>query len=183
MMKFARRNATTKPVWTFACSTVMTKSLKFNDSWSVQVSCDVIRAERVFEIYVVDSVTHLNFVAAMEGANGNGNNNNNNNGNNNGNYNNGYVYNGIDMSASYWTGLYCASNGMDINLAVFTDAGCTEKAKSGTYEAFNYGAALPYESQSLIKSKACMSCMQVDNDNNNNGNNNNGNNNSKLHLR
>jgi hypothetical protein len=107
----------------------------------------------------------------MEGANGDDNNNNNNNNNNNGNYNNygnSNLYNGIDMSASYWTGLSCASNGKSINLAVFTDAGCTSKATSGTYEAFNYGVSLPYEKESLISSGECMACVEDSDDDGNN---------------
>lgn len=118
----------------------------------------------------------------LEGANGN--NNNNNNGNGNGNYQYQQNYNnGVNMYAQYWMGPTCANDGKSINLAVFTDAGCTEKAGSGVYEAFNYGASLPYEKESLVDSSECMSCKQVNEDQNqnqngnqNNGNQNNGNN-------
>jgi hypothetical protein len=72
------------------------------------------------------------------------------------------------MYATYYTGLSCASNGIDINLAVFSDSGCTTKAKSGTYEAFNYGASLPFEKKSLISGKSCQSCVKQNNNNNNN---------------
>lgn len=100
-----------------------------------------------------------------------------NNNNNNGNY---YNYgnsnsNGVDMYRQYWMGPSCAANGKSINLAVFLDAGCSTKAKSGVYEAFNYGASLPYEKESLIKANECISCEEEqEEDENENYNYNNG---------
>jgi hypothetical protein len=105
----------------------------------------------------------------MEGGNDN---NNNNNGNYNGNYNsNG---GGVDMYRQYWIGPVCSpSDGQSIYLAAFYDAGCTSYAGTGVYEAFNYGYALPYESEPIVALNDCISCLQVDQDNNNNNNNNN----------
>lgn len=100
----------------------------------------------------------------LEGAN---NNNNNNNGNYNNNNNNN---NGVNMYLQYFVGPVCSSNGFDINLATFYDNGCTKQTKSGVYEAFSYGASLPYEKESMVKGD-CISCEQVDDDNNNNNNN------------
>ena len=121
----------------------------------------------------------------MEGGNDN---NNNNNGNYNGNYNsNG---GGVDMYRQYWIGPVCSpSDGQSIYLAAFYDAGCTSYAGTGVYEAFNYGYALPYESEPIVALNDCISCLQVDQDNNNNNNNNNNgddnnnNNNSKFHFK
>ncbi|CAJ1945236.1 unnamed protein product [Cylindrotheca closterium] len=94
------------------------------------------------------------------------------NGNNNNNNNNGYYQ-------QYYVGPTC-SNGFDINLAVFTDEGCSTKATgSGIYESMNYyGNSLPYEKESIVSSD-CISCIDTQNDNgddnqNNNNNNNNG---------
>jgi len=111
--------------------------------------------------------------AELEGADGNN--------NNNGNYNYGNNdNNGVDMYRQYYVGPSCsASDGMSINMAVFMDAGCSTKAASGTYEAFNYGRSLPFESESIIEKNECISCEKVDEDqnqNNQNGNNQNGNN-------
>jgi hypothetical protein len=108
-------------------------------------------------------------ITEMEGGDGNNN-------NNNGNY-----YNqgssssaAVDMYRSYWMGPSCsAKDGKSINLAVFLDAGCYTKASTGVYEAFNYGASLPYENEPLVDWTECISCMQVDEDDNNNNNNNN----------
>jgi hypothetical protein len=111
---------------------------------------------------------------AMEGADGD--NNNNNNGNNYY-YNSGANDNGVDMYRQYYIGPSCSEkDGMSINLSVFLDAGCSSKASSGVYEAFNYGKSLPYESQSIVSHDECLSCIQADDENdNNNGNNNNNN--------
>jgi len=115
--------------------------------------------------------------AELEG----GDNNNNNNNNGNYNYNNNNNNNGnVDMYQQYYVGPVC-SDGFEINLATFYDNGCTQKTKSGVYEAFNYGNSLPYSKQSIV-SNDCISCINQNNDNddnnnqNNNGNNNNNNN-------
>jgi hypothetical protein len=94
----------------------------------------------------------------MEGADGDNNN------NNNGNYYNAND-NGVDMYRSYYIGPTCGQDGKTINLGVFLDAGCSSKANSGVYEAFNYGKSLPYEFESIVDTDECLSCMQVDDDN------------------
>jgi len=119
---------------------------------------------------------------ALEGGDQDNNNNNNNNGNYNYNNNqNSYSSNsGVDMYRQYYIGPRCSpSDGKSIFMAAFNDAGCTSYAGSGVYEAFNYGYALPYESEPIVALNDCISCLQVDedNDNNNNNNNNNGDNN------
>eukprot|EP00980_Cylindrotheca_fusiformis_P008526 scaffold1807_cov140-Cylindrotheca_fusiformis.AAC.18 len=92
-----------------------------------------------------------------------------NNGNGNNYYNNN---NGVNMYQQYFVGPTC-SNGFKINLATFYDNGCSQKTKSGVYEAFNYGQSLPFEKESMV-SGDCVSCMYVEEDeNNNNGGNNN----------
>jgi len=113
----------------------------------------------------------------LEGADGNNNNNN----NNGGNYNYGNNYNsnnnGVDMYRQYYVGAMCSPrDGKSILLATFYDAGCSSYAGSGIYEAFNYGASLPYENESIVRVNDCISCLQVDQDNDNNNNNNNNNN-------
>ena len=109
----------------------------------------------------------------MEGADGNDNN------NGNGNYyNQNQNNNGIDMYRAYWVGPICSQkDGKSIHMSAFYDAGCTAPAPSGTYEAFHYGAALPFESEPIVTLNDCISCLKVDQDANNNNNNNNGNNN------
>ena len=77
----------------------------------------------------------------------------------------------------YYVGPRCAADGKSIFLAAFKDAGCVSYAGSGIYEKFNYGASLPYEKESIIAKNECISCLQVDENNNNNYNGNNYNNN------
>lgn len=101
--------------------------------------------------------------------------------NNNGNYNYGNTNNnnnnGIDMYRQYYIGPMCSPrDGKSIFLAAFYDAGCTSYAGSGVYEAFNYGYPLPYETESIVNTRECISCLQVDEDGNNNQNQNNNNN-------
>lgn len=102
----------------------------------------------------------------------------NDNGGNNGNYN--YNNNGdaANYYQQYFVGAYCSpKDGKSIHLGLFHDAGCSSRASNGAdiYAARNYGAELPFYSESMVKSE-CISCQQVDNDNNNNNNgNNNGN--------
>jgi hypothetical protein len=84
---------------------------------------------------------------------------NNNNNNNNGNYN-----------QLYYVGPTC-SNGFDINLATFSDSGCSTKTKSGVYETMMYGASLPFEKESMV-SNDCVACLYVNQDGDDDGNNN-----------
>lgn len=58
------------------------------------------------------------------------------------NNNNGY-YNGNSNYQMYYVGAYCTSSG--VYAGVFTDAACSKKAPSGTYEKYNYGYSLPTE--------------------------------------
>lgn len=115
----------------------------------------------------------------MEGGNGNNNNNNN---QNNGNYNyQNNNNNGIDMYRQYWIGPHCSEkDGKSIYMKVFYDAGCTSVAPTGTYEAFHYSAALPFETESIVTLNDCISCLKADENQNNNNNNNNNNQNQQV---
>ena len=89
---------------------------------------------------------------------------------NNGNWNN--QQNG-QQQMEFFVGPYCSSNGKSILLGVFMDEVCGFEAPSGVYEKFNYGRSLPYSSESLI-SNECISCKQVNEDENQNQDNENG---------
>jgi len=106
---------------------------------------------------------------AMEGGDGQQNNN-----GNNYNYGNSYQNNdGVDMYRQYYIGPYCSpKDGKSIFMGAFYDAGCTASAGTGVYEAFNYGYPLPYESEPIVALNDCISCLQVDEDENQNQNNN-----------
>ena len=159
----------------------------------------VVAKQAVFFFYIVVGLVYSSLfgfsrfllkpfiITEMEGGNDN---NNNNNGNYNGNYNSNSNGGGVDMYRQYWIGPVCSpSDGQSIYLAAFYDAGCTSYAGTGVYEAFNYGYALPYESEPIVALNDCISCLQVDQDNdnnnnyNNNGDDNNNNNNSKFHFK
>jgi hypothetical protein len=91
--------------------------------------------------------------------------------NNGGNYNyGGNDDDGVNMYKQYYVGPTC-SNGFDINLATFSDSGCSSKTKSGVFEAFMYGASLPFEKESMV-SNDCVACLYVDQDANDDANNN-----------
>jgi hypothetical protein len=127
-------------------------------------SCIEYEGQEEFEIQ--------RYLECQEMENGNGNNNNN---NNNNQYANNYNQNG-NYYGSLYIGPYCASDGHSINLGVFYDQGCTSHADISLYAKRNYGASLPFSSESMVK-RECISCKQYEqnNNNNNNGNNNNGN--------
>jgi len=78
------------------------------------------------------------------------------------NNNNGY-YSGNTV---YYIGPKCSGTG--VTLGVFTDAQCTVKAASNTFEKYMYGMSLPYSKSSMLSTK-CVSC-KADNDNDNNAN-------------
>ena len=82
---------------------------------------------------------------------------------------NNYQYNSNGERIQYFIGPKCSSNGKSVNLGVFTDETCSTPAPSGVYEKNNYyGKSLPYSKDSLVESN-CVSCEQVDrNDQNNN---------------
>jgi hypothetical protein len=122
------------------------------NTWSAKVSNSLW-----FELYVVlaKQKAHSAFPFPLLSVTELENNNNNNNNNNNGNYN------------VFYVGPTC-SNGFDINLATFTDAGCSTKASSGKYESLT-GTALPYEKSSMV-SNDCVACLYVDQDADDDGN-------------
>jgi hypothetical protein len=59
----------------------------------------------------------------------------------------------------YYIGAYCANNGKEVRLGVFTNSFCTKMAPKGTYEKL-YGSSLPYSTTSIV-SNDCLSCKQV----------------------
>lgn len=70
----------------------------------------------------------------------------------------------------YYIGPVCNNNGKSINLQLFTDANCMTAAKSGVYEKYNYGYALPYSKKSIVSSE-CFSCKdQEENEGDDNNN-------------
>merc|ERR1719359_374834 len=91
-------------------------------------------------------------------------NNNQNNGQNNYNYNNN---NNGEMEL--FVGPYCASDGKSIHLGLFYNEGCSTKADLSLYEKANWGQPLPYSAKNepIIPHGECMSCEQVDEDQNN----------------
>lgn len=100
----------------------------------------------------------------MEGGNDN---NNNNNGN----------WDGENYYGNYFVGPYCSpKDGKSIYLGVFYDEGCTAQADVSAYAQRNYGVELPFSSESLVDPNECISCEEVDRENQNDNNNNNNNN-------
>jgi hypothetical protein len=97
--------------------------------------------------------------------NGGGNNNKNQNNNRN---NNGYDNNG---NPYYYVGAYCAKNGAEVRLGLFSDWKCTSPVSASTYETLT-GYTLPYTEQSMIGTEA-LECKSHNNNNNNKNNNNN----------
>lgn len=68
-----------------------------------------------------------------------------------------------DDGSSYYVGPYCADQGGDIYLSLFTDDSCTTFASNGKSTFYNLaGYELPYTSQSLIAT-SCMSCLEPSN--------------------
>ncbi|GAX15364.1 hypothetical protein FisN_8Lh345 [Fistulifera solaris] len=64
----------------------------------------------------------------------------------------------------YYIGPYCADQGGEIRLGVFTDDTCTTFSQNGPDMFYNaMGYALPYSSSSLVSTK-CLACSQT-NDN------------------
>ena len=80
-------------------------------------------------------------------------------------YNNNNNY--YNNNQQYYVGPMC-SNGFDINLAVFTDSGCTTKTSADIYSKYNSGYSLPFASESMVTND-CISCKEVDQDNDNYG--------------
>ena len=82
----------------------------------------------------------------------------------------------------YFIGPYCANNGKEVRLGMFSDEGCAVRAQNGlqTYATYSYGRSLPYSDESIVSNDLAISCKQVDQnqqqynyDEGNNGNNNN----------
>jgi len=68
-----------------------------------------------------------------------------------------------DDGSSYYVGPYCADQGGDIYLSLFTDDSCTTFASNSKSTFYNLaGFELPYSSQSLIPTN-CMSCLEPSN--------------------
>jgi len=72
-----------------------------------------------------------------------------------------------NKEGKYYVGPYCSSNGKKIFLGLFEEETCSYPAPQGTFEALNYGSAMPYSKQSLIDS-GCVSCKEPSEQNENN---------------
>jgi hypothetical protein len=80
------------------------------------------------------------------------------------NFNDGARRRKLDDSANqYFIGAFCADQGGDIHLGLFTDDTCTSFASNG-YTTFqtNTGYSLPYSETSLVTTR-CLSCGQSNN--------------------
>jgi len=68
----------------------------------------------------------------------------------------------------YFVGPYCANEGGEIHLGLFTDDTCSTTAQEVTFTEL-MGFSLPYESSSIVDS-SCVSCLEpVDENENDNG--------------
>lgn len=73
-----------------------------------------------------------------------------------------------NYNVQYYVGPYCANQGGEIRLGVFTDDTCTTFSSSGENKYYNtYRQALPYSEESLVTNR-CLSCGMADNDNDGN---------------
>lgn len=72
-----------------------------------------------------------------------------------------------DDDVAYFIGAFCADQGGEIHLGLFTDDTCTTFANNG-YSLFKstMGYTLPYSESSLVTTR-CLSCSQQDGDGNN----------------
>jgi hypothetical protein len=80
------------------------------------------------------------------------------------NYNNGYngYYNNNnnqDNDVKYYIGPYCAEQGGEIRLGVFSDDTCSVEATNGAaiFQSLHNGVSLPYSEQSMVN-LGCVSC-------------------------
>jgi hypothetical protein len=73
--------------------------------------------------------------------------------------NNNYNYNNQDDGdVTYYLGPYCADQGGEIHMGVFTDDTCTTFAQNGESQFYSaMGYALPYSDNSLV-SQMCLKC-------------------------
>jgi len=151
---------------------IMTKRLvRFRLCPSSECSSELGGCTSHYGDYIVDMETYLNsYTYAMQGNNGQNNGQNNQrNGQNNGNgyssctsfnarrdlqQNNGYYG---DQNVNYYVGPYCAEQGGEIRLGLFTDDTCTSFAQS------QYAIqGMAYTTQSMV-SMACTSCSGYSN--------------------
>ena len=71
-----------------------------------------------------------------------------------------------DQDENYYIGPFCAAQGGEIHLGLFTDDTCTTRAQNGDSTfATAMGYTLPYSEDSLIPSR-CLKCGYEDNDGN-----------------
>ena len=64
----------------------------------------------------------------------------------------------------YYVGPYCAAQGGEIHMGLFTDDTCTTYAQNGEATFYSYaGFELPYSGDSLVSTR-CMSCSRSDQD-------------------
>lgn len=86
----------------------------------------------------------------------------------NNNYNNGNYNNNNNGDYDYYIGPYCADQGGEIRLGVFTDETCTTYASNGESTFYSMmGYELPYSDDSLVSTR-CFSCGQNNGDGNGN---------------
>uniref|UniRef100_A0A7S1BM50 Uncharacterized protein n=1 Tax=Corethron hystrix TaxID=216773 RepID=A0A7S1BM50_9STRA len=72
-----------------------------------------------------------------------------------------------DEEVQYFIGAYCADQGGEIRLGLFTDDTCTEMSET-SYSSLSGGSSLPYSTKSLI-SEECISCREPNDDENQDG--------------
>jgi len=75
-------------------------------------------------------------------------------------------------ASRYFIGPVCSSNHKNIHFGLFKDQSCSVATDTSTYKKYNYGAVLPYSEKSLV-SHECISCKEVDENQNQYYNNNN----------
>jgi len=80
-----------------------------------------------------------------------------------------------EEEAAYYVGAYCAENGGNIYLGLFTEDSCSQFADNyggrETYAALSYGKSLPYSDSTMIGTE-CMSCKEPQDADQNNDNDN-----------
>jgi hypothetical protein len=65
----------------------------------------------------------------------------------------------LEGNENYYVGPYCAGQGGEILLGMFTDDTCTESADGVTFESIT-GYEVPFESESMVGAE-CMSCAEM----------------------
>jgi len=77
----------------------------------------------------------------------------------------------VEDTFERYIGPYCSTNGNGIQLGVFNDL-CVTRVDDDVYSNNMYGVELPYSQSSLVN-RDCISCKEVDENEDNNQNNNN----------